>query len=53
MRRQRLLEAERVKEAYRRDTEERRLKRQDRERSRSRESKLIFQKNKIYLSLVF
>ncbi|XP_075211937.1 cyclin-dependent kinase 11B-like isoform X2 [Lycorma delicatula] len=37
MRRERLLEAERVKEAYRRDTEERRLKRQDRERSRSRE----------------
>lgn len=39
-RRQRLMEAERVKETYKKDIEERRLRREARERSRSRERKL-------------
>ncbi|BET00452.1 Cell division cycle [Nesidiocoris tenuis] len=40
LRRQRLMEAERVKETFRHDIQERRMRREARERSRSREKKL-------------
>ncbi|XP_014260844.1 cyclin-dependent kinase 11B [Cimex lectularius] len=40
LRRQRLMEAERVKESFKKDIEERRMRREARERSRSRERKL-------------